>query len=85
MLTLFDLKLDIRCTVLSVYGGFHYTYLVCCTRCLSCNLFDYCAVIWCPNKNQLRIMECLHSKVALSVSHIRKKSSTCFCYTLLER
>ena len=35
--------------------------------------------------NQLRIMERLHSGVTLSVSHIKKKLSTCFCYTLLER
>ena len=51
------------------------------------SLFDYCAVtcIWCPNMSQLRIMERLHSKVTLSVSHILKKLSTCFCYTLLER
>ena len=47
-------------------------------------LFDYCAVIWYPNMNQLRIIERLHSKVTLSVSHIKKKLSTCFCYTLLE-
>ena len=49
------------------------------------SLFDYYAVIWCPNMNQLRIMERLHSKVTLSVSHIKKKLSTCSCYTLLER
>ena len=29
-------------------------------------------------------MERLHSKVTLSVSHIKKKLSTCLCYTLLE-
>ena len=40
------------------------------------SLFDYCAVIWCPNMNQLRIMERLHSGVTLSVSHIKKKLSS---------
>ena len=34
--------------------------------------------------NQLKIMERLHSKFTLSVSH-KEKLSTCFCYTLLER
>ena len=42
------------------------------------SLFDYCALIWCPNMNQLRMMERLHSRVTLSVSDIKKQLSTCF-------
>ena len=33
------------------------------------SLFDYCAVIWCPNMNQFKIIERLHSKFTLSVSN----------------
>ena len=69
MLTLLYLKVDIRCTVLSVYSGYSFGLLY---QAFIMSLFDYCAVtcIWCLNMSQLRIMERLHSKVTLSVSHI---------------
>ena len=44
-------------------------------------LFDYCDVIWGPMMNQLKIMECLHSKVVTFVFHIRERlSPACFMY-----
>ena len=74
MLTQFYLKSDtykmycikrLRWTSLYLFGLLYQVFIM--------PLFDYCAVIWCPNMNQLRIMERLHSKVTLSVSHIKKK------------
>ena len=50
------------------------------------SLLHYCDAVLCPMMNQLRIMERLHFKVTLSVSHIKKKFSILvLCYTLLER